>query len=276
MPAAPASSPPAFRLIVEPMCGLCNRLRVLDGALALAAAHHGVVEVVWFCDADLNCRFTDLFEPLPATVRFRHHRLPPLVEMGFKHVLHAWLKRTCGRYLLQYETEKLAAESHDFTELAAHRKVFLKTWSRFHPTESPFAVFRPVPHLQAMIDREAAALADVVGVHIRRTDFSREIHDITTEKFVARMKEELRATPEARFFLATDDPAEERFMAGLFPGKIITYRKRTLDRNRREGIEDAVVDLYCLARCRKLLGSRKSSFSETAAAMSRREAVLLG
>lgn len=276
MSSAPAQPSPAFRLIVEPMCGLCNRLRVIDGAHSLAVRKHGVVEIIWFCDADINCRFTDLFEPLPGIVRFWYVSLPPWLERGFKRVLHAFMQRTSGRYLLQYEMETMAAAGHDFTELAAHRKVFLKTWSRFHETASPFALFRPAPHIQAIIDREAATLADAVGVHVRRTDFSLEINNITTEKFVAAMRAELTAAPQTRFFLATDDPTEEQFMEGLFPGRILTYRKRTRDRNKREGIEDAVVDLFCLARCRKLLGSRKSSFSETAAALSRGEALFLG
>jgi hypothetical protein len=257
------------------MCGLCNRLRVIDGAATLAAQHNGKVQVIWFCDSDLNCRFSDLFEPLSGQVRFRYYALPSPLERLFKRALHAIMKRTCGRYLLQFETERLAAAGHDFSELARHSKVYLKTWSRFHPSAAPFSIFRPVPRLQATIEQEAATLDDAVGVHIRRTDFTSTINDIATSKFVAQMKCELDESPHTRFFLATDDTAEEKHLEALFPGRILTYRKRTRDRNRREGIEDAVVDLYCLARCRKIIASHKSSFSETAIALSRKEGVVV-
>jgi len=257
------------------MCGLCNRLRVIDSAASLAAQQNGAVEIIWFCDSDLNCRFSDLFEPLSGHIRIRYYALPSPLERLFKRALHAVMKRTCGRYLLQFETERLAAAGHDFSELASHSKVYLKTWSRFHPSVAPFSIFHPVARLQATIEREAARLDDAVGVHIRRTDFTSTINDIATNKFVAQMKCELEKSPHTCFFLATDDSAEEKYLEGLFPGRILTYRKRTRDRNRREGIEDAVVDLFCLARCRKIIASHKSSFSETAIALSRRESVVV-
>jgi hypothetical protein len=38
-------------------------------------------------------------------------------------------------------------------------------------------------------------------------------------------------------------------------------------RGARQAARDAVVDLYCLAGCRKLLGSYYSTFTDTAAAI---------
>jgi hypothetical protein len=275
MSSSPPDSNRSFRLIVEPMCGLCNRLRVLDGAVSLAARYSGTVEVFWFSDADLNCRFTNLFEPLPDLVRFRYFSLPPLIETGFKRVVHAVMKRTCQRYLLAHEVEYLEKVGHDFSDLAAHRRVFLKTWSRFYPTAAPFAIFRPASPIQAIIDRQGADPDQTVGVHIRRTDAASITAASPTRRFIARMEYELRENPQTRFFLATDDPTEEELMKRTFPGRIQTYSKRTRSRNQREGIEDAVVDLFCLARCRKILGSYKSSFSETAIALSQREGVFV-
>jgi hypothetical protein len=46
--------------------------------------------------------------------------------------------------------------------------------------------------------------------------------------------------------------------------RIITYEK-VLDRNQQKGIQDALVDMYCLAGCQKIIGSYFSSFSEVAA-----------
>jgi hypothetical protein len=263
----------SFSLIVEPMCGLCNRMRVIDGALSLARKAGGTLDVIWFADPDLNCRFTDLFEPLSNPVRFWHFSLPPRLEKWCKRAIHAGMKRTCGRYLLPLEVQKMVKAGHDFSELTAHRRAFLKTWDRIWPTEPPFSIFRPVPPIQALIDHHAQRLDRAVGVHIRRTDFSAASE--STARFIARMTTELQADPGSHFFLATDDADEEKLMEQKFPGKVQVYRKRARSRNQREGIEDALVDLFCLARCRKILGTYESSFSETAIALNRREGVFI-
>jgi hypothetical protein len=272
MPELPRSS---FRVIVEPMCGLCNRMRVIDGALSLARKEGGVLDVIWFCDPDLNCRFTDLFEPLTGPVHFWNLSMSAKFEKWFKRMIHAYLKRACGRYLLPLQVQKMTRAGHDFSELTDHKRVFLKTWDRFWPTASPFSDFRPVPAIQALIEREARTLDHAIGLHIRRTDCSAAIENSPTTRFIARMEQELQMDPQAHFFLATDDAVEERLLKQRFPGKIQIYQKRTRSRNERAGIEDALVDLFCLARCRKVLGSSESSFSETAIALSKREGVFI-
>jgi hypothetical protein len=275
MQSSSAKSSTPFRLIVEPMCGLCNRMRVIDGAYSLAAKRNGTVSVIWFCDSDINCRFSDLFQPLPSSVRFWHFSLPPSIETRFKRLLHAVMRRTCGRFLLEAEMDRLVNEGHDFSELTLHHRVFLKTWNRMSETEPPFAIFHPVNRIQAIIDRQAQDLPNAVGVHIRRTDCTSAVENSTTEKFVSQMRSELKEDPNTTFFIATDDPVEENLMSSFFPGKIITYKKRTRSRNERLGIEDAVVDLYCLARCKKILGSFNSSFSATAMAISRQPSIYI-
>lgn len=83
------------------------------------------------------------------------------------------------------------------------------------------------------------------------------------------MNEEIRAKSNTVFFVATDSREEEENLRRLFPGRIISHRKRSLDRNSPDGIKDAAVDLYCLARCGKIIGSQRSSFSEAAAQIGR-------
>jgi hypothetical protein len=78
------------------------------------------------------------------------------------------------------------------------------------------------------------------------------------------MRREVDGNGTTTFFLATDSPEVEAELRAHFPGRILTYPKRTLDRRRREAIEDAVIDLFCLAATGKLFASFHSSFSETA------------
>lgn len=257
-----ARRPP--RQYLEPMCGLCNRLRVIDGAVTLAEELGSQLVVLWYADQDLNCRFEDLYEPLPPPVRFHTLSLPQPVEALSKRLIHGFARRACDGYMVQFEAEALARSGHDFTAFVRQGRTYLKTWSRFHPTPRPFTRFRLQPHLAALLERTTRGFEQVVGVHIRRTDCQDAIARSTTEKFIAAMDAELAREPATRFFLATDDAREEALFAARYPGRILTHPKRTRARHRREGIEDAVIDLHALGRCRTILGSYASSFSETA------------
>ena len=79
------------------------------------------------------------------------------------------------------------------------------------------------------------------------------------------MRDELHAHPDAKFYLATDDPVEEERFLSEFGDRILVYKKHSLDRNDPIAIKDALIDLYNLSQCRKILASYYSSFSDVAA-----------
>ena len=79
------------------------------------------------------------------------------------------------------------------------------------------------------------------------------------------MNREIDANPNVKFFLATDDKEEEALLRKTFPGKIVSNENRTLRRDSLEGMYDALLDLYCLASCKKIIGSYFSSFTDIAA-----------
>ena len=81
------------------------------------------------------------------------------------------------------------------------------------------------------------------------------------------MKKEIDANPDVKFFLATDDKDEEALLRKTFPGKIVSNENRTLRRDSLDGMYDALLDLFCLAACKKIIGSYCSSFTDTAASL---------
>ena len=85
---------------------------------------------------------------------------------------------------------------------------------------------------------------------------------------VEAIKRELALDPNVVFYLATGSPEEEISLGEVFPGKIVRHKKASYDRNDPKAIRDALIDLYCLANCRKLIGSYYSSFTETASEIS--------
>jgi hypothetical protein len=76
-------------------------------------------------------------------------------------------------------------------------------------------------------------------------------------------------------FLATDSPDEEKRLREIFAYRIITHPKRSVDRQNPQAIKDALIDLFCLSKCKKIIGSYWSSFTETACELNNIERVII-
>ena len=64
------------------------------------------------------------------------------------------------------------------------------------------------------------------------------------------------------FYVTTDDVTAIEELKQHFPAeKLIVYEDKVLDRDSKTGIRDALVDMLCLSKCRKILGSYQSTFS---------------
>ena len=251
-------------IFIEPMLGLCNRIRVIDSVLALNHERKHSVWVLWLRDADLNCRFDELFKrPAGVDGVFDFAIATPWGRI-LKYLLPRVLQNAVSRAIHQNEMDRMLADGFAFSSLLPLSSVYVRTWDRFYPEKNPSMEFRLVAELQAAVDNYGIDRRRTVGVHIRRTDNQWRNHS-PTEEFVRLMKEEIDNRPETVFFVATDSREEEEHLKRLFPGRIFSHRKQNLNRNSPDGIKDAVVDLYCLARCGKIIGSHRSSFSEAAA-----------
>jgi hypothetical protein len=149
-------------------------------------------------------------------------------------------------------------------KMTAAKRSHITTVHSFYPTDRPFRDFVPVERLWQIINEHSQNFDRVIGVHIRRTDNRQSLAYSSTSEFIELMQAEIRKDGNTKFFVATDSQIEEDNLKQVFPGRILTYQKQSLDRNDPAAIQDAVVDLYCLSKCRKLIGSYYSSFTDTA------------
>ncbi len=253
-------------LIVEPLGGLGNRMRVIDSAAVLAEEIDTRLRVVWTLDKSLAAPFGALFEPAP--------QIAELVEIDLRggDRGNARMRRyaeSCKPDLTleQAEIPELAARRFDLRGLGADGTLYLRTWSRFRKVEAPYRMFVPVAGLRTDIELIASRYDETIGVHIRRKDNKTAIATSSTKLFIEEMRRALERAEARSFFLATDDPREQRRLEAVFPGAILSHPKRSLDRLEAVAAEDAVVDLYCLARTKRLIGSYWSSFTDAAAAI---------
>lgn len=259
-----------------PMGGLCNRLRGIASAVYWKHRWEAELEVVWFTDPGCGASWSDLFEPLEG-VRWRELPSPPKrrqvlarpwlwpVRFAADRWINASARKACFDLVLG--PDQMAAR--DFQIPApepSRRRVLAESYSRFAPLPpGDFARFKPLRPLRDQIDAVCAPFGtDVIGVHARRSDHVDSSQQSPDESFVRTLASLLEKDPAQKFFISSDDEAFCARLTGLFPQNVLS-RQRRISRSSVEGMQDAVVDLFVLSRCRFILGSCGSTFSMTAA-----------
>ena len=257
-------------LYVEPLGGLCNRMRTIASFYTVAREAGRDLTVVWLRDAGMNCPSARLFQ-LPDGVTVVEGPYVSKPRMRLRSACRILTRRAQGRRfdrtVENWEAKKaLTPESVRALGGSLYASSCYSLESTYEKYD--YSIFRPAPDIEKLADEVIKDFPlNCVGVHIRRTDNEKSIETSRTADFVSRMRSEVDSDPDVGFFLATDSPEEERALRAEFPGRILTYEKRSLKRDSAEGIIDAYVDYLCLSRTRKIYGSFYSSFSRCAAAL---------
>ena len=252
-------------LIIQPIGGLCNRIRAINSARILSEKRGDKLTVIWFVNKELGCPFEEIFYPTDAFRVINIHS-----KWNIKKLFYQGLAVFLGSFV-DNEWIRSNREEKSLTDASVKRLgvpfTYIATEEHFYPCHD-YSPFVPVGKVQRRIDALKEKLGkSSVGVHIRRTDNLPSIGKSSTESFISSMKEALAADPETVFYLATDDLTEEERLREEFPGKILSNQERNLSRDSIAGIQDAMVDLYCLASTNKIIGSYFSSFTDIAADM---------
>lgn len=261
-------------ITVLPEGGLCNRMRVVASAWLLAQATGQPMRVLWYRTPDFNARFDSIFTTngLPFVVLERT-AICRVSRGGFR--LREYFARLFGDYVLgKKETRPDTFCMESVAEAIGGRDVFVRTNSRLAYTENMYKLFVPIGEAAEIIEKFRGTVVDCIGVHVRRTDNTHALRESTLEKFITLMNLEVEANAETRFFLATDDSEVSTVLQGVFGDRVQEYKKRAYSRNDPSAIIDAVVDLFLLSNCRKLIGSYWSSFTDTAAELNNIECVI--
>lgn len=233
-------------------------MRVMASVMEMAETLGCKPFFLWIKMPDMNASFHDLFKdyPAPVVVVKRSGRVFKAIDFVKKHWKGIVLDDN-------YVCSNMKGKEDTWKETLKGHSLFVQTCENATLTDD-FSSFVPVDAVMQKTDKDIDV--NTIGVHIRRTDNGKSRIFSPTEAFVDVMSRELKQNPETKFYLATDDDVEENYLKSIFGVRILTYRKRTIDRNDPLGIEDALVDLVNLSNCAKIFGSYYSSFSDTAAA----------
>ena len=254
-------------LVFYPQCGLANRLRGIASAKILAD-HTGRRLLVNWEPSETECNIT--WEDLFVNQLERYHLPFSSFQKGVD------LYDDTGSHDFYWEVPQLLAQNKsDVIAIRTFRNLkpkgmterdFRRAKSRFYNSLVPIsAVDSVVSKLQERHFKDN----DVIGVHIRRTDYysymGKNMSSIApTGLFVRTMRDILRKNSKTKFFLATDDKNEEQLVGNNLEDAVIVYGKKAMRRSTVEGMQDALIDWLLLSRTSRIIGSYRSSFNEEA------------
>lgn len=237
-------------------------MRVINSGWRLARERQEKLQIIWNCNAELNCPFESLFQPVTEFKITSIHSVADPRKLFYQKTARSYLT---NEEILAHRNPDGCLDKDYVANLKSN--VYIFTWEWFYPSED-YHLFIPTDALQTRIDEMTGRFGpSCVGVHIRRTDNQPAISKSSTQSFIESMQKELDADPDTMFYLATDDMTEEQRLREAFPGRILSNQNRCLKRDSVAGMHDAMLDLYCLAATRKIIGSYFSSFTDIAADM---------
>lgn len=252
-------------LDIIPSAGLCNRMRVVASGYECARERGLEARVLWDT-TNPGCRaaFHSLFLPVEVEGIVVEDTSALFAQAQSRRNLYIpkLLRRLRYSTLIENYNWNWTGKKLELPDAKGSMAIY--SMHQCGPNYPLSELFRPVPVLASRID-ELVPDGPVVGVHIRRTDHVQSIRHASVEDYIGLMDKEIASDDAVRFFLATDDESVKRRLIGHFGKDRISTSSGRLRRDTLEGIEGAVVDLFALSRCNRILGSYYSSYSEIAA-----------
>ena len=254
-------------ITLVPEGGLGNRMNAIAAAVQLAEEIDAKLDVVWFQDWGMGCGFDDLFKPIEKkNVRVRNASFLDKIMYDRPRRKNLFVPKPFEWLLFDrcIGSAESCYANLGFRSACRDKKTWMAAYCYFLSKERPkeaFEIFVPKRELQERIDCTAAMFRrPTIGVHIRRSDNILSIKESPTSLFIERMKQEDDTT---LFYLATDSDEEKVALRKVFGNRIITSDSKA-DRGSVEGMQNAVTELFLLAKTSLIIGSFYSSFSETA------------
>ncbi len=268
------------RLIIRPMHGLGNRLRVLASAYNIAKNSGRDLVICWDKDEHLNSDFYELFREQEFEINFSittSKFLENINEISFYNYMENEL------YTHKDKEINLETDLDILITSSCVIKSDLTDWNQ----ENKFLKSLKVSYEIEEIINQVSIDEDHVGVHIRYDGdnwedlphenvkhWNEEAHEILKtnrnnskpEFFADEMLKMLRRNKKYKFFISAAKLNSINFMLNKFDNNIIDFIKRPNQADHRDslGIKYAMADMILLSKCKYVLGSGWSSFTEGA------------
>ena len=267
-------------IVLEARAGLGNRMYSIASTYYLAQKCNQKLLVLWDVDDSLAAR-ADLLFSLPSDIAFIYttgHSLKraPIRHLKSRRIKNSY-KNSASTVLTSVSMMTLMKYSDGFAylcELASRPELlYIESYYCFLPNEKDQSRFYQFFAPSKQVLQKAQPVwdqlkPDTIGLHIRRTDHADAMQHSPVSAFTEQIALTLKENPSATFFVATDDPETERHLLDAYPQSVIVNSTKQFTRKSADGIIDAYVDILCLSRCAKIIGSYGSSFSQIASKLS--------
>lgn len=253
-----------------PTGGLCNRMRAMASSISIAKKLHATLTILWNKYEGLEADFEDLFLPFSEGNIHIVNTTKWLYQVNYKidyFKRYLIYKSLFSQTIFNYN---IYAQSKDLTNkirTKVKQPVLLISGSPMCNDYSKelVSLFKPQADIQKRIDNITAKFSEyTIGVHIRRTDNKASISASPLQVFIDIINKEIHTNNNAMFYIASDDSQVKEKLLKIFGKRIITNFEDT-SRNSLNGMKFAVVDLFCLSKTQKIIGSISSSYSQLAA-----------
>lgn len=277
---APHASPAAInavrtgrkRIYVDAQHGLGNRLRAIASGAAIAVRTDRELVVVWQPDHHCECEMSDLFDYNGAVINQSFIDAAPSLDMDTYNYMESEGGEKDKPIQISsndiYYRGAFVAKS-DATDWDAENR-FLKSLQPSLQVQDLIAPFDLSNHIAAHIRMEGGAgLDDHAYEQVSNwTEKDHELLHYWREKsnfkhFITRIDQIFAEQPDTKLFLATDMQQTYDIFEGYYGDRVTFLQREVYDRS-REQIIYALADAILLSKCKRLMGSTWSSFSEMA------------
>ena len=158
--------------------------------------------------------------------------------------------------------KKIEPEMNAFAKNSNTEPIAIEMFTRFFWNDNkPYSYLKPKKDLQEEVNHLSEKFKNTIGLHIRRDDHPDAKAFSTTDKFIKTIQDALEKEASTTFFLASDSPSVKEELIQIFGKDKIMTRQTQYNKYHRNHAKDAVVDLFCLSKTKKVCGSAGSTFS---------------
>ncbi len=254
-----------MKITLVPAGGLCNRINAITSAICYKEKRENIdLQLYWEKTPECYADFSDLFNPLED---YKIERINKFYLLP-RRKRNLYLSDILKKFIFDGIYYNAPYGRMNFDSVVRNKKnIYVSAANAFTPfeiTSSLGKYFVPIDQLQERINQIVALFDDnTIGIHIRRTDNIDAIKNNPLNKFTALMDKEISQNKDVLFYLATDSQEVKDYLKKQYGERIISM-PILLTRNALQGMQDAVVDLYCLGSTKKIIGCTNSTYSITA------------
>lgn len=265
------------KVYVDAQHGLGNRLRAIGSAASIAEKAGRELIIVWEADHHCECEFADLFDYEGKVIK------TSFVSEAAKYMdVFNYMEIESGA-----EKDKLVdvnEDKHLYLRAAYTFNSPLSDWeseNKFIKSLTPskevlnlIDPFNVNGYVAAHVRMEAGAGLDH-NTYDSVENWTKEGHDelhFWRDKshysaFIKRIDQLIEENNDLKLFVATDLQETYDFFEKYYGDRVVYLKREVYDRS-KEQIIYALADVLLLSKCKKLLGSTWSSFSEAAMRLS--------